>query len=441
VCSSDLYLVGKTIVPLSQNDRQQINQAIEEMTSKALRVLACAYRPIAQEELGMDADQLESKLIFCGLVGMIDPPRSEVPDAIAKCRLAGVKVVMITGDHPNTACAIAREIGIMQPGEQVLLGYDIDNMTDSQLITAATDTTVYARTSPQHKLRIVKALRANGHVAAMTGDGVNDAPAVKAADIGIAMGIAGTDVTKEAASMTLADDNFATIVRAIEEGRSIYANIRKAIRYLLATNIGEVALMLLAALLGMPLPLLPIQLLWINLVGDGLPAIALVNDPPAEGIMSQPPRTADESVFSGDLGRKVMLRGLIIGGASLLLYYWRLIRTGSIVAARTLVLAHLAVTQFMHIFDCRLEKETGRVKCLSNTWLIAAVASSMALVAASIHLPALQPVFGTTSLGIGDWLLTLALAGISSLADIALNNLAAKMKRPAQQQPAFNSAA
>ncbi|HWR55899.1 MAG TPA: heavy metal translocating P-type ATPase [Negativicutes bacterium] len=410
------YLANGAVVPLDDDTRRKFLKKNDEMTGQALRVLAVAYK---QLETGTEYpdEGLEQNLVLGGLLGMIDPPRPEVPAAIEKCRRAGVKVVMITGDHPGTARAIAQELGLMPAQGRVVLGREIDDMSDEQLAAVAGDISVYARTSPHHKLRIVKALKEKGYVVAMTGDGVNDAPAVKKADIGIAMGITGTDVTKEAASMTLADDNFATIVRAMEEGRSIYANIRKAIRYLIATNVGEVILMLLAALVGLPLPLIPIQLLWINLVGDGLPAIALVNDPPAKDIMDQPPRSADDSVFSGGLGRKVLTRGLIIGVAGLGLYAWKL-SFGSVIAARTLVLASQAVSQFIHIFDCRVEREAGRVRLLSNPLLMGAVALSMAMVIGSIHLPCLQPVFGTTSLSGMDWLLAIAVAAATAVIDL-----------------------
>ncbi len=407
------------IVPLDEATRRQIEQENERMANDALRVLACAYRNVSEDELG-DGEGLEKNMVFCGLIGMIDPPRAEVPEAIIKCKKAGIKVVMITGDHPNTARAIADELGLFDQGCTVLLGQEIDKMSDDELDAVVDSVCVYARTAPHHKLRIVKALKAKGHIVAMTGDGVNDAPAVKFADIGIAMGQTGTEVTKEAASMTLADDNFATIVKAVEEGRSIYANIRKAIRYLVATNIGEVVLMFLAALMGMPAPLLPIQLLWINMIGDGLPAIALVNDPPAKNIMDQPPRTSNDSVFSGGLGYKVMTRGLIIGLASLVLFVWKVSSGSSLIAARTLMIAHLVISEFVHIFDCRIENHTGKVGLFSNKWLVGAVAVSMMMVAGIIHLPVLQSIFGTAALSAGDWLIALAAAGITSIVDITV---------------------
>jgi P-type Ca2+ transporter type 2C len=411
-----LWKSNGDIAPLTEQDHQQIYAANAAMTQEAMRVLALAYREVPVGET--DAEVLEEDLVFVGLIGMIDPPRPEVFEAVAKCHKAGVKIVMITGDHPNTAAAIAREIGILQGEAGVLTGCQLDAMDDLELLERVEKISVYARTSPQHKLRIIQALKSKNYIVAMTGDGVNDAPAVKAADVGIAMGRMGTDVTNEAAAMTLTDDNFATIVIAMEEGRSIYNNIRKAIRYLLATNIGEVVLMFLAVLLGMPLPLIPIQLLWINFVGDGLPAIALVNDPPAENIMSQPPRSGDESVFAGGLGKKIMSRGLAIGVGTLALYAWKLGVSGSVLAARTLTLASLSIGQFIHIFDCRNERFTGRVGLFSNPYLIGAVALSMTMVIGVIHLPICQPLFQTVALGPLDWGIALGGAALTAGLDI-----------------------
>jgi len=414
------YVHEGQILPLSSEVKQKICHANEQMANEALRVLATAYCDLSNHEDAKDdreEEDLEQNLIFCGLIGMIDPPRAEVPAAIVKCKQAGVKVVMITGDHPNTAKAIAKDLGLLDHDGMVMLGQELDQLSDKQLADVVSKVSVYARTAPQHKLRIIKALKEKGYVVAMTGDGVNDAPAVKAADIGIAMGIMGTDVTKEAASMILSDDNFATIVLAIEEGRSIYANIRKAIRYLLATNIGEVFLMVLAITLGLPLPLLPIQLLWINLIGDGLPAIALVNDPPAKDIMQHRPRSATDSVFAGYLGWKVLTRGLIMGSISLALFAWRMMISGNFVAASTLVLAQVALSQFFHIFDCRIEKQVGKVNLFSNWPLLGSVGVSMALLAGIIYIPALQPTFGTMSLSIADWLLAFGVAGLTAVID------------------------
>lgn len=420
------YVKDGQTLPLDAMTRKKIEQANRHMAGKAMRVLACAYRDLPYFHAEEPADSLEDQLVFCGLVGMIDPPRPEVAAAIMKCKAAGVKVIMITGDHPLTAKAIACEVGMIDKNSAVCIDSQLEQLSDAELEEIVADTCVYARTSPQQKLLLVKALQRKGFVVVMTGDGVNDAPAVQCADIGIAMGIMGTDITKQAASITLADDNFATIVRAMEEGRSIYANIRKAIRYLVATNIGEVVLMLLAAVIGLPLPLLPLQLLAINLIGDGLPAIALVNDPPAKNIMKQPPKTADQSVFAGGLGRKVISRGLIIGIASLALFTWKLGRTGNLLLARSIVIAQLALSQFFHLFDCRLERETGTVGMFSNPWLFGAVSLSLAMVVAMLHLPSLQSVCSTVALPGSDWLIAVLLAGLTAVVDFGIEKTVAR---------------
>lgn len=417
------YLAGSEVLPMTGSVRRKLQETAGRMAGEALRVLATACRRLEGDETEED---LESRLVFCGLAGMIDPPRPEVPSAIARCRQAGVKVVMITGDHPNTAQAIARELGLLEGNGRVLAGRELDRMTDEQLASVVEAVRVYARTTPQHKLRIIKAFKQKGYVVAMTGDGANDAPAVKAADVGIAMGATGTAVTKEAAGLTLADDNFATIVKAMQEGRCIYANIRKAIRYALATNIGEVVLMFFAALLALPLPLLPIQLLWINLIGDGLPVIALVNDPPAKGIMRQPPRSANDSVFSGGIGGKIISRGIIIGTTALALYAWKLFAGAGLGMARTLAFAQIVVSQFVHIFDCRTEERTGKTSLFSNWALVGSVALSMIMAAGVIYIAPLQRIFCTTALTAGDWLLVGAASAGTALLDAGAGRI---MKR------------
>lgn len=421
------YLTGSGIQPLDESMREKLLAAGEYLASRAMRVLAAAYRPLPRECREVEGEELEEGLVFCGLAGMVDPPRPTVRSAIVRCRQAGIKVIMITGDHPRTALAVAGEIGLSADESTLLTGCDLDQLTDEELREAVRRVTIFARTAPQHKLRIVQALRARGHIAAMTGDGVNDAPAVKAAHIGIAMGLQGTDVTKEAAAMTLTDDNFATIVAAVEEGRAIHANIRKAIRYLLATNIGEVVLMVAAMVGGLPVPLLPIHLLFINMVGDGLPALALVNDPPARDIMQKPPQDAHHNVFAGSLGRKILQRGIVIGGSSLLYYWWLLRRGTTIEAARTAVMLQLSISQFFHLFDCRIEKEAGRVGILSNPALLASAAASFGLVVAVIQVPALRLLFSAAPLTLGHWVSAAFTGAASAAADGALNPLAERL--------------
>jgi Ca2+-transporting ATPase len=407
---------------LTEADRQNILAANENMAREALRVLAVAGKRVSELAPDTPPEAVESDLVFYGLVGMIDPPRLEVKKAVAKCQEAGIGVVMITGDHPTTAAAIAREVGLLREGGTVLTGRELEQMPDGELQERVTRTSVFARVSPHHKLRIVKALEANGQVVAMTGDGVNDAPAVKEAGIGIAMGITGTDVTKEASSMVLLDDNFATIVAAVEEGRAIYANIRKFIRYLLSCNTGEVLTMFLAALLRLPLPLLPIQILWVNLVTDGLPAIALGVDPASHDIMMQPPRGSGESVFARGLSRKIIVRGVLISVATLGAFVWTLTATGeNLATARTVAFATLITAQLFHVFDCRSESQfIWQVGLFSNPYLVAAVVVSDVLLFAAVYVPFLQSVFNTVPLAIADWLLViLAAASVSGLSWVA----------------------
>ncbi|BDG60671.1 cation-translocating P-type ATPase [Caldinitratiruptor microaerophilus] len=403
--------------PLAESDRRVVAATADRLAAQALRVLAVALRQVPPQlarqpdALGEAADALEEDLTFAGLVGMIDPPRPEVRRAVAAASRAGIRTVMITGDHPATARAVACELGIARAGDPVLTGSDLDRLTDRELEEAAGRVRVFARVSPAHKLRIVRAFRARGEVVAMTGDGVNDAPAVKEADIGIAMGLSGTDVTREASQLVLADDNYATIVAAVEEGRGIYDNIRKFIRYLLSCNTGEVLTMFLAAVSRLPLPLLPIQILWVNLVTDGLPALALGVDPPDPDVMRRPPRPPDEGVFARGLGRRILTRGLVIGLSTLGLFVWGL-RTGDVTRARTLAFTGLVLAQLVHVFDCRSEtRSIWEVGWYSNPWLVAAVASSLLLLLASVYWPPLAVVMETAPLALRDWAVVAAVAG------------------------------
>ena len=392
---------------------KQILQINEQMTSEALRVLAIAYRRLPKEDAYNISEETEKDLVFLGLVGMIDPPREEVKESILTCRQAGIKTVMITGDHPNTAVSIAKELNIYIEGQhRSLTGRDLDAMSDSELAKAVNSVSVYARVSPAHKLRIVRALKKHGHIVAMTGDGVNDAPAIKEADIGIAMGITGTDVTKEASSMILADDNFASIVAAVEEGRGIYDNIRKFIRYLLSCNLGEVLTMFVAALVGLPIPLLPVQILWVNLVTDGLPAMALGVDPNERNIMNRPPRNPGESVFSRGLSRKIISRGLQIGLSTVLIFAGVYFIENDLVLARTMAFCTLVFCQMFHVFDCRSETyaifEAGLFR---NKYLIMATCLSVCMQLSVIYSPFLQEIFETVPLGLNSWLIILTVSG------------------------------
>ncbi|NMP22392.1 calcium-translocating P-type ATPase, SERCA-type [Sulfobacillus harzensis] len=392
------------VLPLDDVRRRDVMLANDAMARDALRVLLVAYRPLRLDDA---EEHWESELVVLGLTGMIDPPRPEAVQAVVQAHRAGVQTVMITGDHPNTAAAIARQLGMLDAGDQVVTGRELDAMTDQELDRRVDRIRVYARVSPPHKLRVVRAWKARGHVVAMTGDGVNDAPAVKEADIGVAMGLTGTDVTKEASAMILTDDNFATIVRAIEEGRAIYDNIRKFIRYLLSCNVGEVLVMFLAAFMGLPLPLLPIQILFVNLVTDGLPAMALGIDPPAPGVMDRPPRPPSESIFARGLGTKIAFRGILIGVSSLMVFALALGPWGlGLREARSMALATLILSQLFHVFDARAEDRSFlEVGLFSNPWAVLAVLSSIAMLLAVIYVPWLSQLFKTDPLALGDWLI------------------------------------
>ncbi len=413
-CSHILW-EGK-VIPLTNTLRQRALSANEGMAKSALRVIGMAYRVLRPHDSVAEAADVEKQLVFVGLTGMMDPPRHEVRSAIQLCRKAGIKTVMITGDHQSTAEAIAEKLGILQKGGLSVTGRQLTAMSDEELNHIINDVYVYARVSPEHKLRIVKALKANGHVVAMTGDGVNDAPAIKAADIGIAMGITGTDVTKEASSLILSDDNFSTIVAAIEEGRGIYENIRKFIRYLLASNVGEILTMFIAMLMGMPLPLVPIQILWVNLVTDGLPAMALGVDQPEKDLMQHRPRSARENIFARRLGWKIISRGILIGLSTLAAFWISLqynpLEADNLVRAQTVAFATLVMAQLIHVFDCRSSRSIFHRNPFQNRYLVLAVFSSVLLLLGVVYIDALQPIFKTVELGISEWLIVLIAAAI-----------------------------
>ena len=420
-CTAEL--VGEEQRPLTDTRRREILGANEELASRALRTLGVAFRSIpagSPEAEDMDED-IEQELVFAGLIGMIDPPREEARDAVARARRAGIRPIMITGDHPVTAAVIAEELGIAEDRKAVT-GAALERMTGEELAETARNVSVYARVNPEHKLRIVRALQANGAVAAMTGDGVNDAPALKAADIGIAMGITGTDVSREAADMVLADDNFATIVAAVEEGRSIFANIRKFLRYLLSSNMGEVVTMFFGVLLagaiglrpeegGVVLPLLATQLLWINLITDSAPALALGIDPPGEEVMSAPPRPKGERVITPRMWSGILLVAAVMAAGTLLVLAGSL-RAGSGDAqyARTMAFHTLVLFQLFNVFSARSDKRSAFNRLFANRWLWLAVGLSVALQAAVIYVPFLQAAFSTVSLSLSDWLVCAAVA-------------------------------
>jgi Ca2+-transporting ATPase len=406
---SERVWAGDEDVPLSDELRTRIMTANDRLAGQGQRVLGVGFRPLLEELNVADEGALEREMIFIGLVGMIDPPRPEVREAVATAKQAGIRPVMITGDHPLTARQIAWELDIAAES-QPLTGRDLADMSVDDLEAVVDQVAVYARVSPEHKLKIVQALQDRGQIVAMTGDGVNDAPALKKADIGVAMGITGTDVSKEAADMVLLDDNFATIVAAVQEGRTIYDNVRKFIKYTLTSNAGEVWVMLLAPLVGMPLPLLPLQILWINLVTDGLPGLAMGVEPPERDTMRRPPRHPQESIFGRGLGRHVAWVGLLMGLVSLGMGYWTW-RAGW-ENWQTILFTTLTLSQMGQALAVRSRESLFRVGLLSNRALLGAVLLTFALQIAVVYVPFLQNLFGTVALSLGELLLSLVLSTV-----------------------------
>ncbi len=399
------------IAKLTKKDREKVEEATQEMADEALRVLALAYKSLPSNQEDYSSKTVETDLIYVGLVGMIDPPRPEVKKSLKICKQAGIKVVMITGDNIFTAKAVAKEIGLGSENPRALTGIELDKLSEKELDEIIEDVSIYARVSPEHKVKIVKALKRKGHIISMSGDGINDAPAIKNADIGVAMGIRGTDVTKEASDMVLTDDNFETIVSAVKEGRGIYENIRKFIRLLLVANWDELAVIFTASIMGLPLPLLPVQILWINLLTDGLPATALSVDPTDPEVMNKKPRNPKEEVYGGML--------YFIAFSTLLAF----IATMSVFIledpftnldkARTMAFTQAVVFELFLAFNCRSEERFGfgsLRQLLSNKWLIIAVLSSFVLQLCVIYVPILQDAFGTAPLGATHWALLLAFA-------------------------------
>ncbi len=414
---------GALAVPLSARERKKILDENSNLASGALRVLAYAYRELPPGKEENIDESIESRLVFLGLAGMIDPPRPSAVKAVQTCRRAGIKTVMITGDHKLTAKGVASELGILSSGDKVISGQDLDKITGKALQKHINQVSVYARVSPGHKLRIVQALKEAGHVVAMTGDGVNDAPAVKKADIGIAMGITGTDVTKEASAMILTDDDFGSIVAAVEEGRGIYDNIRKFIRYLLSCNAGEVLTMLLAVLAGLPLPLMPIQILWMNLVTDGLPAMALGVDPYDRDIMTRPPRRPWESIFAHGMAWRIIISGTVIGLGTLLAF-WIGLSMGDVALARTMAFNTLVFFQLFFVFTCRSEFHTIlEAGLLTNPYLIGAVLISATLQLAVDYVPFLQTIFHVVPLKGIHWVYILAISAAPTVCSTLFRHL------------------
>jgi P-type Ca2+ transporter type 2C len=402
-------LINGEIKYMTPAIKNNIMQAVDSLSNNALRCIAGAYKDSGI----VKNSSVENDLIFIGVAGIIDPPRPEVKDAVLKCRIAGIRPVMITGDHKNTAYAIGKELDICKDPSEVITGEELDRINDKELASSIDNLSIFARVSPNHKLRIVKAFRSKKRIVAMTGDGVNDAPAVKEADIGISMGISGTDVTKEASSMILLDDNFATIVSAVEEGRVIYDNIRKFIRYLLSCNLGEVLTMFLATLFYLEPPLLAIQILFVNLATDGLPAIALGVDPADRDIMFQKPRPKNEGVFARGLTEKIVLRGSLIGICTVLAFLSGKYFSMSLSACRTLALSTLVLSQLLHVFECRSEKHSiFEINIFTNPYLVWAVCISITMLLSILYIPFMQSVFDTVALNLGQWAIVVFFSGI-----------------------------
>ncbi len=404
---------GEEIVALSEKEIANIRKANENMAKSALRVLACAYKHV-EIVTGEEDIVWESELIFSGLIGMIDPPREEVKAAVEKCRSAGIKPVMITGDHKITAVAIADTLGIKHPDDMALTGIDVERMSDEDLRKQVEDVAVYARVSPEHKTRIVSAFQNRGEIVAMTGDGVNDAPALKLADIGVAMGITGTDVSKEAADIVLTDDNFATIVSAVEEGRRIYDNILKAIQFMLSTNIGEIIVLFLAVMANWAMPLLPIHILWINLVTDSLPALALSVDPAEPDVMNRKPVDSRQNIMNRAFATRVFLQGCMIGLLSLAAF--KIGEMDSVEVGRSMTFAVLALCQMTHVFNVRSPRHSAFRNMFKNKLLIGAIGLVILLQLALLLIPALHDLFKLTTLNATQWLWV---AGLS-LAPLAI---------------------
>jgi Ca2+-transporting ATPase len=404
-CVRHMTADGESV--LDAESREMILEAAHRMAGEALRILAVASKP------GASLENAEHDMAFLGLVGMIDPPRPEAKVAIETCEQAGIKPVMITGDHPLTAQAVARELGLLKTG-RVVTGAELEATSEAEFEHEVEKIDVYARVSPAHKLRVVTALQKKGHIVAMTGDGVNDAPALKKADIGIAMGITGTDVTKEAAAMTLTDDNFASIVAAVEEGRGIFDNIKKYLMYLLSSNIGEIVLMAGATLLGLPLPLTAVQILYVNLATDGLPALALAVDPPEPDLMRRKPRNPRVGIFTRPVVTLMVVGGFWSAAVNLGLFAWALHSGGSLEKAMTMTFVSLVLIQFFKAYNFRSDRHSVLNRPFANRWLNLAIVWGVVLLAIIVHAPFLHEPFSTLSLPLVDWAVVVVLASTVS---------------------------
>jgi len=419
-------IIGGSVQPMTDEHRKQIEKVNSEFASEALRVLAFTYREYDSLPESIDSDNIEKDLVFIGLMGMIDPARVEAFDAIKTCKQAGIKPVMITGDYKDTAVAIAKDLGLMEEGSGVLTGAELDKMSDEELKSKIDNISVYARVSPDHKVRIVDTLRQKGHIAAMTGDGVNDAMALKKSDIGVSMGITGTDVAKGTADIILMDDNFATIVSAVEEGRIIYSNIRKFVFFLLSCNVGEILIVFISILLNLPVPLIPIQLLWVNLVTDSFPALSLGTEKGDPDIMKQKPRDTKEPILNRTMLFGIIVQSVALTASVLLAYVWAInkyagglntITDTGLEMARTVAFTTLICAELVRAYSSRSERYSViKLGLFSNRVLVWATLISLALLMAVLYIPFLQPIFKSYPLSVNDWLVVGSLCIIPLLA-------------------------
>ena len=405
------YCVRDTISNDVMSDRhiKEILNQNAKMANKALRVIAVAYKDVVSLPSKISSENIEKDLNFVGLLGMIDPPREGVKEAVKTCRRAGIKTVMITGDHLDTARAIARDLSIMGPYDKAITGQELEKMSDEVLRKEIKNYSVFARVSPEHKVRIVKAWQKTGAVVAMTGDGVNDSPALKNADIGIAMGKNGTDVAKNAADMILTDDNFVTIVEAVKQGRNIYDNIRKAVHFLIATNIGEIVTIFMGLVLGLKSPLLAIQLLWINLVTDSLPAIALGLEPPEKDIMDRKPINSKKGIFADGLWNKIIVEGILIGMLTLVAFgignkYYGL------EVGRTMAFMAIGLLELIHSFNAKSEKSLFKTGIFDNKYLVGSLILGIFVQTVVILIPQIAEIFELTSLNSIQWIITIGIS-------------------------------
>lgn len=418
ISKCDFIKDGDEILPFTYDMKKEVLGVNSKFAKDALRVLAFAYREYEKLPNDINPDSIEANMIFVGLVGMIDPPRPEVKEAIELCKQAGINTVMITGDYRDTAFAIAKSLGMAETENQTMMGAEINNISDEELKEAVKKIKVFARVSPEHKVRIISALKANGNIAAMTGDGVNDALALKRSDIGVSMGITGTDVAKKTADLILTDDNFASIVSAVEEGRAIFDNIRKFVCFLLSCNMGEILLVFVSILLNLPVPLIPIQLLWLNLVSDSFPALALGVEKGDPNIMNQKPRNPDEPIVNRKMIIGIALQSIVIAIVSLSAYWWGINRygTNNILEARTVVFATLILSELLVVFSTRSSKYTAlEIGIFSNKKLVQGVSFSFLLMLIVIYIPFLNPIFSTFPLGLSEWKIILPLAFVPLL--------------------------